>query len=218
MNTINLGLAGNYTLLTKSGITNVPESSIIGNIGTSPISSNALTGFALVSCNQYSTSAQVNGKIFAPNFSNPTPANLTIAILDMQKAYTDGLSRSANFTELYTGDLSGKTLNSATYKWSTGVLISKDVTLSGNANSIFIFQIAKGITLATGTKIILSGGVQAKNIFWVVAETVSILAGCHFEGTILAKTNITLGANASINGRLLAQTAVTLIKNTIVGK
>ena len=68
MNIINLGLAYNYTLLTKSGITNVPESIITGNIGTSPISSNAITGFSLKACNQYSTSAQVNGKIYAPNF------------------------------------------------------------------------------------------------------------------------------------------------------
>ena len=135
----------------------------------------------------------------------------------MQEAYTDCCNRVPKYTELCGGNLSSRTLVANCYKWSNGIVINKDVTLFGDANSVFIFQIAKGITMATGTKIILTGGLQAKNIFWASAETVSILAGCHFEGTILAKTNITLCANASVNGRLLAQTSVTLIKNTIVG-
>jgi hypothetical protein len=76
--------------------------------------------------------------------------------------------------------------------------------------------LAKGITQANGAKIILTGGVQAKNIFWQSEETVSIGTGAHFEGIILSKTNITMGTNASINGRLLAQIAVTLDQSTVV--
>jgi len=218
MDTVNLGLAGNYTILTKSGITNVPKSIIVGNLGCSPISSTALTGFSMTACNQYSTSAQVNGKIYAPNFQNPTPANLTTAILDMQNSYTNANLIVPKFTELCGGDLSNRTLVASVYKWSNGIVINKDLTLHGGANDTFILQIDKGLNLATGTKIILTGGLQAKNIFWIIAESVVLLANSHFEGTILAKTNITLGANASVNGRLLAQTSVTLIKNTIVGK
>jgi len=218
MDIVNLGLAGNYAILTKAGITNVSPSLIVSDIGVSPISSTAITGFSMTACNQYSTSAQVNGKIFAPNFQNPTPANLTTAILDMESAYTDCCNRVPKFTELCGGNLSSRTLVANCYKWSNGVVINKDLTLFGSANDIFIFQIAKGLNLATGIKIILTGGVQAKNIYWAVAESVVLLAGSHFEGTTLAKTNITLGANASVNGRLLAQTSVTLIKNTIVGK
>ena len=116
----------------------------------------------------------------------------------------------------YTGDISGKTLNPGVYKWSTGVSINSDVTLNGGANDVFIFEIAKGITQANNTKITLTGGVQAKNIFWQSAQSVSIGTGAHFEGIILGMTQIALGSNASINGRLLAQTAVTLIKSTVV--
>jgi hypothetical protein len=134
----------------------------------------------------------------------------------MGTAYTDAAGRAANYTELYTGDISGKTLTSGVYKWGTGVLINSDVTLNGGPNDVFIFQIAKGITQAANTRIILSGGVQAKNIFWQTCETVAIGTGSHFEGIILGGTNITLGTHASITGRLLAQTAVTLIMNTVV--
>jgi len=217
MNTVNLGLAGNYAILSKAGITNVSPSLIVSDIGVSPISSTAITGFSLKACNQYSTSAQVNGKIFAPNFQNPTPANLTTAILNMQEAYANANLIAPHFTELCGGDLSNRTLVASVYKWSNGVVINKDLTLHGGENDVMVMQIAKTLTMATGTKIILTGGLQAKNIYWIVAETVAINTSAHFEGTILAKTNITLCANASVNGRLLAQTSVTLIKNTIVG-
>ena len=110
----------------------------------------------------------------------------------MQTAYTDAAGRPAKYTELFTGDLTGQTLTAGVYKWGTGVLINGDVTLNGGPNDVWIFQIAKGITMAAGAKVILSGGAQAKNIFWQVAQTVSIRTGAHFEGIILAKTNIAL--------------------------
>ncbi|HEY5561059.1 MAG TPA: ice-binding family protein [Clostridiaceae bacterium] len=215
---VNLGLAGDYAILAKSGISSVPKSVITGNIGVSPITSTAITGFSLVqdSTNQFSTSTQVIGKAYAPDYTSPTASNLTTAVNNMETAYTDAAGRPANYTELYTGDLSGQTLTPGVYKWGTGVLINADVTLTGGPNDVFIFQIAKGITQASSTNITLAGGVQAKNIFWQTAGTVSIGTGAHFEGIILGKTNIALGTHATVNGRLFAQTAVTLIMNTVV--
>ncbi|MBU3159644.1 DUF3494 domain-containing protein [Clostridium frigoris] len=215
---VEIGTAGNYAVLSKTGISSVPNSVIIGNIGVSPIDSTGITGFSLTmdATNEFSNSAQINGKAYASNYASPTPSKLTTAISDMETAYTDATGRATNYTELYTGDISSKTLTSGVYKWGTGVLINKDVTLHGGPNDVFIFQVAKGITQASGTKIILSGGVQAKNIFWQVAQTVKVGSDSHFEGIILSKTNVAFGANASINGRLLAQTAVTLIKSTVV--
>lgn len=218
VNTVNLGAAGNYAILAKTGISTVPNSVITGNIGVSPIDATALTGFSLTAdaTNVFSISAQITGKAYASNYTSPTPENLTTAISNMETAYTDAAGRAADYTELYSGDLSGKTLTAGVYKWGTGVLINSDVTLHGDSNDIWIFQIGEGITQANGTKIILTGGAQAKNIFWQTAETVSIGTGSHFEGNILSMTNITLGTNASIIGRLLAQTAVTLDASTVV--
>lgn len=218
VNSVNLGLAGNYVILAKTGISSVPNSVITGNIGVSPIDATALTGFSLTAdaTNQFSISAQITGKAYASNYASPTPEDLTTAISNMETAYTDAAGRAANYTELYSGDLSGKTLAAGVYKWGTGVLINSDVTLNGNANDVWIFQIGEGITQASNTKIILTGGAQAKNIFWQTAETVSIGTGSHFEGNILCLTNITLETNASITGRLFAQTAVTLDTSIVV--
>ena len=215
---VGLGLAGSFAILTESGISTVPDSVITGDIGVSPIAATAITGFSLTldSTGVFSTSTQIIGKAYAADYTSPTPSNLTTAISNMETAYTDAAGRAANYTELYAGDISGQTLTPGVYKWGTGVSINANVTLKGGANDVWIFQIAQGITQASDTKIILTGGAQAKNIFWQVAETVAIGTRAHFEGIILGKTNITLNTNASINGRLLAQTAVTLISNTVV--
>jgi uncharacterized protein YjdB len=216
--TVNLGTAGDFVILAKTGISTVPNSAITGDIGVSPIDATALTGFSLTidSTNVFSISDQVTGKAYASNYASPTPSNLTTAISDMEAAYTDAAGRAADYTELYSGDISGKTLTAGVYKWGTGILINSDVTLNGSSDDVWIFQIGEGITQANGTKIILTGGAQAKNIFWQASETVSIGTGSHFEGNIISMTNITLGTNASIVGRLLAQTAVTLDASTVV--
>jgi hypothetical protein len=214
---VNLGMAGNYVILAESGISTVPNSVITGDIGVSPIVATAITGFSLTAdaTNVFSTSTQIIGKVYAADYAVPASSNLTIAVGDMGTAYIDAAGRTPNHTDMYTGDLSGKTLTPGVYKWNTAVSINTDVTLSGGPNDVFIFQIANGINQADGTRITLTGGAQAKNIIWQACETVAIGTGSHFEGIILGGTNITLGTHASINGRLLAQTAVTLIMSTV---
>ena len=107
------------------------------------------------------------------------------------------------------------TLVPGLYKWGTGVSVSKDVTLSGGSNDVWIFQIAGSMTQANATRVTLAGGAQAKNVFWQAAGVVAIGTTAHFEGIMLAKTNIAVKTGASANGRLLAQTAVTLQENAV---
>ena len=101
------------------------------------------------------------------------------------------------------------------YKWATGVSISKDVTLSGGPNDVWIFQVAGTLKEANGTRVTLAGGALPQNIFWQVAGAVTLGTTAHFEGIVLAKTMIAVNTGASVNGRLLAQTAVTLEMNAI---
>jgi hypothetical protein len=217
---VNLGAAGNYVILSKSGISTGPASAITGNLGVSPIGATAITGFALIldSSGQFSTSSQVTGKVYASDYADPTPANLTAAVSDMQTAYTDAAGRTLpDYTELGSGNIGGKTLAPGLYKWSTDVTIPTDVTLAGGANDVWIFQIAGNVSIAGATSVLLSGGAQARNVFWQVAGGVGVALGTtsKFEGTILAEAAITMQTDASINGRLLAQTAVTLESNTV---
>jgi hypothetical protein len=137
----------------------------------------------------------------------------------MQTAYNDAAGRkNPNFTELYAGDISGKTLRPGLYKWGTSVVANKNVALNGGPNDVWIFQISGNLSVASGVQFTLSGGAQAKNIFWQVAGGAGVNLGTtsHFEGTILAATAIHLLTGASLNGRALAQTAVTLDHNVLV--
>jgi ice-binding like protein len=214
---VDLGTAGNFAILAKSGISTVPNSVVTGNIGVSPIAATAITGFSLVAdaSGVFSRSTQVTGKVYAFNYAVPTPAKMITAVLDMEAAYTDAAGRPAGITELGAGNIGGLTLAPGTYKWGTGVIIPTNVTLKGGPNDVWIFQVAKGITQTFGTKVILTGGAQAKNIFWQVAGVVALNPRAHMEGIVLSKTAITLETGATVNGRLLAQTAVTLQMNTV---
>jgi hypothetical protein len=209
---VSLGTAGTFTILSKTGITDVYASPVLGNVGTSPITGAAL----LLTC------GEVTGTIYTVDAAGPLPCSvndatlLTLAVGDMGFAYDDAAGRlSPDFTELGAGEIGGLTLAPGLYKWGTGVLITNDVTLSGGPNVIWIFQVAGTLNEGNATRITLAGGAQAKNIFWQVAGAVTIGTTAHFEGVLLAKTLIAVNTGASVNGRLLAQTAVTLQMNAI---
>jgi hypothetical protein len=209
---VNLRSAGDFVILTKSGITDVPTSAVTGDVGTSPI-----TGAAdLLTC------TEVTGLVFSVTAAGPEPCNmknptkLTAAVLDMKAAYTDAAGRSRpDFTELRRGDIGGMTLAPGLYKWSTSVSMPTDVTLSGTSNEVWIFQIAGNLNESNGVTIHLRGGAQAKNIFWQVAGLTQLGTTSHFEGIILCKTLIAVQTHASIDGRLFSQTAVTLQMNKV---
>jgi hypothetical protein len=209
---ISLGLAGDFAILSKTGITDVYRSAITGDIGSSPITGAAI----LVTC------AEVTGAIYTVNAAGPLPcrvtnaSRLTTAVANMQTAYTDAAGRSnPNFLNLGAGNIGGRTLTPGLYKWTTALTIPTAVTIAGGPNDVWIFQVAGTLNISSAVKITLSGGAQAQNIFWQAAGAVTLGTTSHFEGIILGETGINLLTGASINGRLLAQTAVTLQKNTV---
>jgi ice-binding like protein len=208
---VDLGGAGNFVLLTETGITNVPTSAITGNVGVSPI-----TGAAdLLTCDQ------VTGRIVSVDVAGPAPcgltnpSRLTIDVNDMQTAYTDAAGRTPTTIDKRAGNIGGLTLRPGVYKWNSGVTIPSNLTLKGGSHAVWIFQIAGGLDVSSGAAIVLAKQAQAQNIFWQIAGPVTVGAGAHLEGIFLAKTSISMVTGASINGRLLAQTAVNLQMNTV---
>jgi hypothetical protein len=113
---VNLRSAGDFVILTKSGITDVPTSAVTGDVGTSPI-----TGAAdLLTC------TEVDGSVFSVNAAGPEPCRikdptkLTTAVLDMETAYEDAAGRKdPDFTNWERGDIGGLTLEPGLYKWSS---------------------------------------------------------------------------------------------------
>jgi len=216
---VNLGEASNFTILAETEVTSTGNTSITGNVGLSPAAASYITGFGLVmsSNGQYATSTLVNGKVYAADYSNPTPAMLSLAVLDMQTAYTSAADRpDPKAVGLGNGNLGGMTITPGLYKWTTGVTIPSNLILDGNAGSVWIFQISGGLTVGSGAHVILTGGAQAKNVFWQVGSGVTLGTDSSFSGIILSKTLIAMDSGSTLNGSALAQTAVTLIGNRVV--
>jgi Ice-binding-like len=216
---VSLATAGNFSILAKTGISVTGVTKITGDIGVSPVAATGITGFGLIkdASGTFSTSSLVVGNVYAADYTFPTPSKMTAAIGDMGTAYTNAAGRMLpSYTELYAGDLTGKTLTSGLYKWSTGVLVSAaGVTISGASTDVWIFQIAQNLSLANGAMVTLSGGAQASNIFWQVAGKVTMGTTAAMKGIILCQTAIVMSTGATLSGRALAQTAVTLDANAI---
>lgn len=215
---VNLGSAGNFVILAKSGISTTGTTAIIGNIGVSPIDSTAITGFGFTmdSSNQFATSSLVTGRIYAADFAVPTPTTMSTAVSDMETAYTNAAGRTLpDHTELGAGNIGGMTLTAGLYKWSSAVTIPTDVTLSGSSSDVWIFQIAQNLDISSGVHVSLSGGADVSNIFWQVAGQATLGTTSIFNGIILCQTAIVLNTGAVLNGKALAQTAVTLDANTV---
>ncbi len=213
---VDLGTAGNYVIVAKTAINNNATSAVTGDLALSPAATSYITGFSITNATGYATSAQVTGKIYAADMAVPTPANMTTAVNNMLTAYNDAAGRpSPDFTELGTGNIGGRTLVPGLYKWTSAVTIPTDVMIAGGSNDVWIFQISGNLTTGSAVKVILSGGAQAKNIFWQIAGQATFGTTSHLEGILLSMTGITFQTGASINGRALAQTAVILDGNVI---
>src|SRR5665648_574788 len=218
---VDLGTSGDgFVILSEAGITDIPLSVITGNIGTWEMAGSAIG----VTCAEVSGTIYDRDAAYTGGGGGSTVCRLTddpllnAAVLDMRAAYTAAANATPGvgpFLNLGGGTVAGQTLVPGVYTWGSDVTITSDLILSGGANDVWIFQITGTLDISSNMKVLLSGGAQAKNIFWQVADVVTLGTGSHFEGIILAKTKIAMQTDASINGRLWAQTEVTLDQNTV---
>ena len=220
---VGLGTAGNYAVLTKTGITTTGDTFVNGNMGTSPIAQTGITGFALTSAGAFATSPLVNGTVTAADQTSPTPSELTTAIGNMETAYTDAAGRTADCNELEAGGLADQTLTPGVYKWSSSVSISGSLTFEGNSTDVWILIIAQDLVLDNVAQVVLGASNEtepddkplAENIFWQVSQAADFGSNSKAEGIFLVKRAMTFNGGSSLNGAALAQTAVTMIATTI---
>ena len=200
---IDLRTAGSYAVLAGSGVTNTGPTIINGDMGTSP--TGTINGFP---------PGIVNGVINAAN------ALAAQAKLDLTSAFNDGQSRSTSAISL-PGNLSGLTLTPGLYVNSTSVLLSAGTVwldAQGDANATFIFKMGSTLTTNAGTSVVLSGGAQAKNIYWIVGTSATLGTNSIFYGNILADQSITLTTGSVLNGRALTRIAAVSLDASIVTK
>jgi hypothetical protein len=214
-----LATAGNFAVLAGSGMTNTGVSTIIGDVGSSPTHSE--TGFGACQAANCINQIGVNH-----NVADPNDAVTQQGKSDLTTAYNDAFGRTGG-TAVTAPLGGGMTLVSGVYTSAADIFVGGDLTLDGGGdpNAVFIFQ-AKTGTLITAagitsgipnTRVLLSNGAQACNVFWQVGSSATIQTFTQFVGNILANTSITVNDRATlISGSVLARNgAVTLHANTI---
>ena len=201
----NIVLAGasNFAILGATTITNTGNTRITGNLGLSPGSQ--VTGFG-------------PGIVIGTQHINDPIANQ--AKLDLTAAYNDAAGRTCTDIVTIAGNIGGRTLTPGLYKSTSSLAISSgDVTFDalGNANAVFIIQIASAFTTTSGRKVILAGGASPSHIFWQVGSSATFGTTTVMKGTIMAMQSITFNTGAKLDGKALARNGgVTMAANTIV--
>lgn len=110
-------------------------------------------------------------------------------------------------TRTLSTDLGGQTLVPGVYKFTTlNAVLSTTLTLNGtsNPNGQFIFEIQTTFVTSANAKVVLIGGAQACNVYFIVGSSATIAAGSQMQGNILAYTSISVGQGASNKGTFCA--------------
>ena len=201
--TVSLAGTSGLAILAGSSITSTGATNITGDVGLSPGSS--IGGFP-------------PGILNGTQHINDDISNQ--AKLDLTAAYNDAAGRTSTDIVTLSGNIGGLTLTPGLYKSTSSLAISSgDLTFDakGNADAVFIIQIATTLTTTSGRKVILAGSAKASNIFWQVGSSATFGTTSVFKGTILAMQSITFNTGATLEGRGLARTgSVTMAGNTIV--
>jgi uncharacterized repeat protein (TIGR01451 family) len=133
----------------------------------------------------------------------------------MNVAYGDAQLRPS--TNALPANLAGASFGPGVYTatGAMGFTASGVLTLTGDENAVFIFQIGAALTVGASAEVKLQGGASPCNVFWQVNGAITIGASSKLAGTLMAAADITVGAGSRVDGRLLSQGAVTLDSNAI---
>jgi type VI secretion system secreted protein VgrG len=199
---VGLGTAASYSVLGGQTVTNTGPSTLSGNLGVSPGSTDP--GFP---------PGIVGGA------THLAGAVALQAQSDLTTAYKDAAGRTPATVEP-SPELGGQTLVPGVYQAATALQLTGTVTLNGQGNSsaVFIFQAGSTLITASSSTVNLIGGAQACNVFWQVGSSATLGTTSKFVGTIMALTSVSVNTGVSVNGRALARNgAVTLDDDTFTG-
>ena len=185
---IDLGSCAHFTILATSTTTTTGGGIINGDVGLSPVGSQGIPP------------GQINGTIYNGGpIAAQAQLDLTAAIIAASPAQLPGGINVG-------AELGGKTLVAGVYESPSGsYAITGDLTLHGGPDDVWVFQMASTLTVAVSGRVILTGGAQARNIFWQVGSSATLGTSSVFKGTIMAYASITMNSSSTLDGRALAQ-------------
>ncbi len=219
---ISLLSADNFAVLAGSGISDTGTSVVIGDVGLSPTGGASITG---LTCSEmtgtiYDTNGGYVGGGGGSTACLQSNAGLLItAKNDLVTAYNDAANRPTTAT--IATQLGGATLTDGVYDSAAGTFdLTGTVTLDGqgNSDSVFIFKMASTLITASSSRVVLTNGAQACNVYWQVGSSATLGTSTTLVGNLFALTSITDNGTSTVNGRLLARDGAVTLNNTTVIK
>jgi hypothetical protein len=209
---IALRAADAFAMIAHSAITSLPASVITGKVGVRPG----------MRADMKITPEEITGGIvetYATDDTDTSAASLiTTAKLDLINAYNETETRTpdADKIDLFGGALGNKVLPAGVYKWNSRVTIPNDLILEGTETDVFIFKIAGDLRIGSDVTIKLSGGAQAKNIYWQVGDNFLMKAKSTVVGTVMAQGTVEMRDSSRLDGRVFSKNnSISLDKATV---
>lgn len=185
---IDLRSAVHFTILATATTTTTGGGIINGDVGLYPPGSQGIPP------------AQINGTIYNGG------AIAQQAELDLNAAYNSASPAALPHGSDVGAELSTLTLPGGVYQSPSGAYgINGDLTLQGGPNDVWVFQMASTLTVGVGGRVLLTGGAQARNVFWQVGSSATLNSSSTFVGTIMVYASITMNSSSTLDGRAFAQ-------------
>jgi hypothetical protein len=207
-----LGTAACYAIFSANGaVSNSGVTHVTGDIGSNVGSA---TGY---------------NPLFVTGTIHPIPDGYTAQCAsDLLVAYNYVNTLPYDIELLYPAQFGNNlVLTPHTYLMSGAATFTDTLYLNaqGNANAVFVIQINGALTTSTYSKVILTNGTQAKNVYWKVEGAVSINNYSVFCGTIICNngalgainTGVTLNGRALTTAGALTTTAIDAVATMIPG-
>lgn len=208
---LDIGVVENFAVMAYSSITSAPSSVIKGKVGLKPGGRSAI----------FLDATEVSGgpdNIYSGDDLEERGTYIALARENLINAYREAAARATDKDklEIYAGNFSGRVLPAGVYKWTSGVTLNSDVTLEGTEKDVWIFQITGNVSVSSGVHIHLSGGAQARNVFWQVSGKVSLEENTEVPGSIMSQLTFEMKNSAKLIGRALVKNGKLIMsQNTI---
>lgn len=193
-----LGPAASFSVLGSTTVASTGDTTLSGDLGVSP--SGTVSGFP---------PGIVGGDI---HLADQLAADARSALV---VAYDEADNRVPD-TE-FAGDLNGAVFTPGVHHTGAAMALTGSMTLDalGDPEAVFVFQVDAALNAAADSRVLLTGGARAENVYWQVLGAATIGADAIFAGTIMTPAAIVFGLDAELLGRALALGSVTMSGNAI---
>ena len=195
---VDLGSAASFSVLAGTGVSNTGSATVLAlDLGLSP--AGVIAGFPP------GTARAIHDKDTAA----------ATAQEDRQAAYDAVVAQTGGTP--FAGDQAGAVFTPGLYTSAAAVTNTGTITLDANGDpgALFVFQIGAAMSPAAASKVVLTDGALAHNVYWQVNGAVAFGAGVKWFGTILTTGAVALGEGASIKGRILTASTVALANSPV---